>query len=67
MPGAKGKKEDEDKEHKGRAELLAHERHKRELLGDPVKATPPVFGRNPPAKGQPTDRRPGNGEGTERR
>ena len=45
-PAAKGKGED-DKEHKGRRELLVHERNKADLTGGPVTTAPPVFGQNP--------------------
>ncbi|MEU6563339.1 hypothetical protein [Nocardia nova] len=45
-PAAKGKGED-DKEHKGRRELLVHERNKADLTGGPVITAPPVFGQNP--------------------
>ncbi|MBO0853838.1 MAG: hypothetical protein J2P18_08725 [Nocardia sp.] len=50
MPGAKGK--EKDKEHKGKPELLVNERNARDLIGDPVKAAPPVFGKNPEADTQ---------------
>ncbi|MQY24373.1 hypothetical protein NRB20_75080 [Nocardia sp. RB20] len=47
MPGmaAPGKdKKNDEKEHKGRPELLAHKRNKIDLVGDPILSTPPVFG-----------------------
>ncbi|MFI5783155.1 PPE domain-containing protein [Nocardia sp. NPDC051570] len=42
--GAKGKGEDDEKEHKGKPELLVHERNKIDLLGEPSPAVPPAFG-----------------------
>ncbi|MGW0056554.1 hypothetical protein [Nocardia nova] len=45
-PGAKRKGED-DKEHRGRRELLVHERNKVDLTGEPKISAPPVFGKNP--------------------
>ncbi len=49
MPGGKGKKEDEDKERKGRPELLVHERNKADLVGESAPTTPAVFGQKSPA------------------
>ncbi|MBF6062820.1 hypothetical protein IU500_13435 [Nocardia terpenica] len=43
MPGGKGKGE-EDRERKGRPELLVHERNKVDLVGEPIPAVPPAFG-----------------------
>ncbi|ATL65556.1 PPE domain-containing protein [Nocardia terpenica] len=42
-PGAKGKGE-EDKERKGRPELLVHERNKLDLIGELTPLVPPVIG-----------------------
>ncbi|AHH20526.1 hypothetical protein NONO_c57480 [Nocardia nova SH22a] len=41
-PGPKGKSD--DKERKGNPDLLAHERNKIDLIGEPQLATPPIFG-----------------------
>ncbi|KZM69657.1 hypothetical protein AWN90_07735 [Nocardia terpenica] len=43
MPGGKAKGE-EDKERKGRPELLVHERNKVDLVGEPIPAVPPALG-----------------------